>query len=261
MKKVLTIATICALSALFTGCGKDEIVNNNTEGTNNPIVNVENTTSPLPSAEPEKLPEELPGIKPTESTKPVETVKPSVKPVESVKPSTKPVETVKPSEAPVVTPTPEPSVEPTVSPEAPKVSLEEIVDAINNSGKVETGMLGNMPIDAESASYFIGLTEDEFNTYVDEALANEPMMSSIAHSLCIVKLKDASKVEEVKQKIFDNCNPRKWLCVSPEYILVVDSGEYIAFTMTTESNCKGIYEAFKAKMGTVGTTLERTNMD
>ena len=71
----------------------------------------------------------------------------------------------------------------------------------------------------------------EFNIYVEEAIANEPMMSSIAHSLCIVKLKDASKVEEVKQKIFDNCDPRKWLCVSPEYILVVDSGDYIAFAM------------------------------
>lgn len=261
MKKVLTIATICALSVAFTGCGKDENVNgNNTQGDiNNPIVNVENTTSPLPSVEPEKLPEELPGVKPTESTKPVE----SVKPVETTKPSTKPVETVKPSESPVVSvePSIEPSLEPVVTPEAPKLSLEEIIDAINNSGKVETGMLGNMPIDAETASYYIGLTEDEFNTYVEEAIANEPMMSSIAHSLCIVKLKDASKVEEVKQKIFDNCNPMKWLCVQPEYILVVDSGEYIAFTMTTESNCKGIYEAFKDKMGTVGTTLERANRE
>ena len=255
MKKVLTIATICALSVAFTGCGKDnnENVNNNQEGVNNPIVNVENTTAPLPSSEPEKLPEELPGELPEE--KPTETVKP----VESVKPSTKPVETVKPTEAPVVTPAPTPEV--TVAPQAPKFTLEEIVESINNSGKVETGMLGNMPIDAESASYYIGLTEDEFNTYVSEAIANEPMMSSIAHSLCIVKLKDASKVSEVKQKIFDNCNPMKWLCVQPEYILVVDSGEYVAFAMTTESNCKGIYEAFKAKMGTVGTTLERANVE
>lgn len=258
MKKVLTIATVCALSVAFTGCGKDETVNNNQE-VNNPIVNVENTTSPLPSTDPEKLPEELPGELPTESTKPVESVKPSEKPVETTKPSTKPVETVKPSESPVQSV--EPSVEPTVSPEAPKLSLEEIVEAINNSGKVETGMLGNMPIEAETASYYIGLTEDEFNTYVEEGIANEPMMSSIAHSLCIVKLKDATKVEEVKQKIFDNCDPRKWLCVSPEYILVVDSGEYVAFAMTTESNCKGIYEAFKAKMGTVGTTLERANAE
>lgn len=256
MKKVLTIVAICALSVVFTGCGKDETVNNNTEGTNNPIVNVENTTSPLPSNEPEKLPAELPEVKPTEpvaSVKPVESTKPTTKPVETIKPSEKPVETAKPSV--------EPSVEPTVTPEAPKLSLEEIVESINNSGKVETGMLGNMPIDAQSASYFIGLTEDEFNTYVEEAIANEPMMSSIAHSLCIVKLKDASKVEEVKQKIFDNCNPRKWLCVSPEYILVVNSGEYVAFAMTTEANCKGIYEAFKDKMVTVGTTLERVNID
>ena len=29
MKKVLTIATVCALSVAFTGCGKDETVNNN----------------------------------------------------------------------------------------------------------------------------------------------------------------------------------------------------------------------------------------
>ena len=46
MKKVLTIATICALSIAFTGCGKDETVNNNQGDINNPIVNVENTTSP-----------------------------------------------------------------------------------------------------------------------------------------------------------------------------------------------------------------------
>ncbi len=103
------------------------------------------------------------------------------------------------------------------------------------------GALWPMPFDGESASYFIGAE----GLNIVEAYACEPMMSSVAHSVCLVKLAEGSDIEAAKTAIRENVNPAKWICVSvePENIRVESIGNLVLLVMDND-NCQQIADAF-----------------
>ena len=69
-----------------------------------------------------------------------------------------------------------------------------------------------------------------------EALASESMVGSIAHSVVLVRVDDASKTATVAQTIKDNVNPRKWLCVGVEedQVIVKNKGNLIILIMVAD---------------------------
>ena len=69
-----------------------------------------------------------------------------------------------------------------------------------------------MEIPADSMAYFFGVEIPE----AEEAVASEPMMSSKAFSVCLVRVSDGTDVETLKKDIKANADPRKWLCVGVE---------------------------------------------
>ena len=87
----------------------------------------------------------------------------------------------------------------------------------------------------ENIEYYLGTKID----YV-EGLASEPDMSSIAHSVVLVKVKDASKMEEIKKQIQENLNPNKWVCVGAEEIKMASSGDILLVVMDDEAGDKMI---------------------
>lgn len=98
--------------------------------------------------------------------------------------------------------------------------------------------LGNTVVTEENVEYFLGTTNIEF----EEALASEPMISSVAHSVVLVRAKKGADVEAIKTAIKENVNPRKWLCVGVEEdeIIVKNRGNLIILIMNSS----------------IGTTLE-----
>lgn len=90
-------------------------------------------------------------------------------------------------------------------------------------------MLGNIPVDAESVEYYLGTADIEY----EEALASESGVGSIAHSVVLVRVKDGANVEEVKAKIKENVNPRKWICVGVEedQVIVKSKGDLVILIM------------------------------
>lgn len=87
----------------------------------------------------------------------------------------------------------------------------------------------------ENIEYYLGTKID----YV-EGLASEPDMSSIAHSVVLVKVKDASKMEEIKKQIQENLNPNKWVCVGVKEIKMASSGDILLVVMDDEIGDKMI---------------------
>ncbi len=84
------------------------------------------------------------------------------------------------------------------------------------------------------------------------------MMTSIAYSMVVLKVKDGTNVETVKTQMKDNLNLRKWLCVSAEKLYVNNSGNYIFAFMATDEYVKALYDQFKLKVDNkVGTLLEK----
>ena len=128
-------------------------------------------------------------------------------------------------------------------------SLEEIMSNLNDYvfegyADDEKPMLMNINVlqeQPDNIEYFIGTTDIEY----EEILASEPMISSIAYSVVLVKMKDGSDIETAKEKILDTVNPRKWGCVDvpEEDIIVKNRVNVIALIMVAD-------ETFRTKLDT-----------
>ena len=88
----------------------------------------------------------------------------------------------------------------------------------------------SMPLTEEDFEFFTFIPYEEGL----EAVANEPMMGSIAHSIVLVKCPTAEKAAEVAQAMKENCNPRKWVCVEADVVTSATNGNIAMLLMTTE---------------------------
>lgn len=87
-------------------------------------------------------------------------------------------------------------------------------------------------VTSENLSYYLGDVTFKYK----EALASEPVMSSIAHSVVLVRLDDAKDADKAMKEIKEKVNPRKWVCVevAEENVLVVNRGDVIMLVMDDE---------------------------
>ena len=97
-------------------------------------------------------------------------------------------------------------------------------------------MLANTVIDEENIEMFLGTSEIEY----EEALASEPMMGSIAHSVVLLRTKDNADIETIKTKIKESVDPRKWICVWVEEddVIVTNRGNLIVLIMVEDENTR-----------------------
>ena len=100
----------------------------------------------------------------------------------------------------------------------------------------ERPMLANTPVDSENIEYYLGDASIEYS----EALASEPMMGSIAHSVVLVRAKDGADIEGIKTKIKEKVDPRKWICVGVEKedVIVENRGNLIVLIMVQDENTR-----------------------
>lgn len=102
--------------------------------------------------------------------------------------------------------------------------------------KLIAGSTGEMKVvteeiasDAFKANLFI--------EYIDgaKAVSSSAMMSSIAHSVCLLKLPEGTDAAKVAEEINKNKDPRKWICVEAEKAVVLQRGNYILLAMSQTS--------------------------
>ena len=108
-------------------------------------------------------------------------------------------------------------------------------------GEDELPMLESRELTKEELEYNLGLTELDFK----EGVVNEPMMGSIAHSVVLVRMKEgvdvAATVADIKAKV----NPRKWVCVEAETVLVESKGDIIVLVMSNNDTATRLMDNFK----------------
>lgn len=122
-------------------------------------------------------------------------------------------------------------------------TLEEIMEKVYVDIPEEERpmMLMNVEVTDENVEYYLGTTDIEY----EEALASESGVGSIAHSVVLVRISDDADVEDIKSKIEDNVNPRKWICVEAETVEVDSIGNLIILIMSSEENAEKIENSFK----------------
>ena len=108
---------------------------------------------------------------------------------------------------------------------------DDLLDKIY-AGYTDEIALGRTVIDSENVEYYLGTSDIEF----EEAVASEPMMTSIAHSVVLLKVKDGANNQDIMTKIKNNVNPNKWICVGvdPSNVRVHENGNLILLVMTDE---------------------------
>jgi len=249
MNKVLKMCLLTGVALSLAACGnKDVTTGNEVMPEENKVEINQPAENPAPEVnapvvDNETKPEEKPAEQKPEKEPAKPNKEPVQKPVEEL-PAEKPAEPVKP-------------VEPAKKPET-KVAMETIANKMVETTGVEFRMPFTMPIEAERSTEFIGLSQADFEKYVTDSTALESMVMPSNYSLCIIKVNDTSKIEEIKKSIFDNCDPRKWICTSAEYVTVVDCNDCVMLLMANKDASDKLMPAFASQVGgTLGKSLER----
>lgn len=136
--------------------------------------------------------------------------------------------------------------------------LSALVDKIYEGLEIQMPMLMTQPIDvadSEMVTYITGLDSTDGVEYV---VASEPMMTSQAYSLVLVKVKDGANIEQMAKKMNENIDERKWICVTADKIYTTTSGDVICLVMSNEETAKAVYSNFKTLAGTIGEEYERS---
>jgi hypothetical protein len=111
-------------------------------------------------------------------------------------------------------------------------TLEEIMEKVYAGIPQEElpMMLGNIELTEENIEGFIGTGDVKYT----KAIANESMTGSIAHSVVLLRLENAADANSVVQKIKENVNPRKWICVEASKVIVKNESDIVILIMSSD---------------------------
>lgn len=106
-------------------------------------------------------------------------------------------------------------------------NLTDILDKIYKdlpSDNTPNG-LSNIELNDENIENYIGTKEIKYK----DAIAKESMIGSIAHSVVLIRTEENADIESIKEKILENVNPRKWICVGVEKedVIIKNKGDLI----------------------------------
>lgn len=120
-------------------------------------------------------------------------------------------------------------------------SMEDIIQKIYDKVGYDVST-SNTEVTGDNMQYYLGTTDIAYK----KALASEPMMSSVAHSVVLVQVEEGADIASIKKKIKENVDGRKWICVGveDENILVDNVGNYIMLVM--DEDAQSFMDAFLA---------------
>lgn len=78
-----------------------------------------------------------------------------------------------------------------------------------------------------------------------EGVFSVPMISSIAYQ-CVLLRVNPDDIEDVKQKLKDNADLNKWVCVSAETMLVENVGDLVLFIMSRKDVAYAVSASFQS---------------
>lgn len=130
--------------------------------------------------------------------------------------------------------------------------LEKIIDKLYEGKEDNLPALQTQQIETTDDVVVNMLTGLENGQDLEFLVASEPLMSSQAYSLVIAKVKSGVDANKIAEKMNENVDQRRWICVSAEKVYSTSSGDVVFLIMSSEETAKPIYDKFKSLAGTVG---------
>lgn len=143
--------------------------------------------------------------------------------------------------------------------ETPK-NVNDIINTINKNNKNVLPELETIKVDIKNIDEVTSYTGLKTNDGIESIVVSEPLITSQAYSVAIVKVKDNADVEKIKQEMLDNIDMRRWICVSAEQLYITNSGNVIFSVMADKDIAKAVYNDFKKYVNNnIGKELEKSN--
>ena len=143
--------------------------------------------------------------------------------------------------------------------ETPK-DINDIINTINKNNKNVLPELETMKVDIKNIDEVTSYTGLKTNDGIESIVVSEPLITSQAYSVAIVKVKDNADVEKIKQEMLDNIDMRRWICVSAEQLYITNSGNVIFSVMADKDVAETVYNDFKKYVNNnIGKELEKSN--
>lgn len=127
-------------------------------------------------------------------------------------------------------------------------SLSEIMDSVYENADLSQDFRDSMAnftsgeIPAETAEYLIGTTEVAY----DESFYSVPNMNVVPYQCILLRLPEGTDMETAKQTLADHADPRKWICVEAESVIVENVGNVVLFVMGDSQTANALQTAFLA---------------
>ena len=140
------------------------------------------------------------------------------------------------------------------------IDVNDIINTINKNNKNVLPELETLKVDIKNIDEVTSYTGLKTNDGIESIVVSEPLITSQAYSVAIVKVKDNADVEKIKQEMLDNIDMRRWICVSAEQLYITNSGNVIFSVMADKDIAKAVYNDFKKHVNNnIGTELEKSN--
>lgn len=97
-------------------------------------------------------------------------------------------------------------------------------------------------LDSENSEYYVGVTASDYK----EGIAADAAISAVAHSVCLLRAEDAASAEALMTQVSEKANPRKWICVEAESVIVNRIGDVVILIMSTEDTAAKLNTSFEA---------------
>ena len=136
--------------------------------------------------------------------------------------------------------------------------LVSLINQIYEGVTIEMPKLQTQALDVTDANMVKTFTGLDSTENIENLVVSEPLMSSQAYSLVLVKVKDGANINDMAKSMNENIDVRKWICVSAEKVYTATSGNVICLVMTNADTAKAVYDSFKAIAGGIEKEYERT---
>ena len=153
-------------------------------------------------------------------------------------------ESSSPASTPAPTPEPTPAVTP--DPNAPDAELSGLVDSIYAEYEVPI-MTVVTAVDVNDSTWIKPYTGLDDGSQLDAAVVSESAIGSQAYNLVLVRVADGVDAAQVADQMAAGIDPRKWVCVAADDIMVGSAGNIAMLVMVDSQldiSAQSIADAF-----------------
>lgn len=121
-----------------------------------------------------------------------------------------------------------------------------IFDIYENAEGFDLGLMDPAVVEPDMMQYYIGT---ENTQGITQMVVSEPYINITPYSLCLIRIAEDADVEKVRQNVFQNADPRKWICVAADKVTVNNAGNVVMLLMASEEETELVSTAFEKIAG------------